>query len=89
MAKRKTLKKAVNMMCTDLLIELIGAQNSATGAAEQDVENIAESILLMRNDFVKRLSHVDKKQVKRFFNQMEEDLSTSTNDIIDQICHLI
>lgn len=76
-------------MSTDLLIELLGAEQSGTGVQKQDVENIAQSILLMRNDFVNRLSHIDKRQVKAFFKQMEEDLNTSTNEIIDQICHLI
>jgi hypothetical protein len=89
MAKKRELKKAINLMSTDLLIELLGAEQSGTGVQKQDVENIAQSILLMRNDFVNRLSHIDKRQVKAFFKQMEEDLNTSTNEIIDQICHLI
>ena len=42
----------------------------------------------MQNDFVSRLSHVDKKQVRRFFSQLKEDLSVSTNEIIDNIYHL-
>lgn len=89
MAKKRELKKAINLMSTDLLIELLGAEQSGTGVQKQDVENIAQSILLMRNEFVNRLSHIDKRQVKAFFKQMEEDLNTSTNEIIDQICHLI
>lgn len=89
MAKKRDLKKAINLMSTDLLIELLGAEQSGTGVQKQDVENIAQSILMMRNDFVNRLSHIDKRQVKAFFKQMEEDLNTSTNEIIDQICHLI
>ena len=89
MAKKKNLKKAINLMATDLLIELLGAEQAATGAQQQDIENIAQSILLMRNDFVNRLSHIDKRQVKAFFSQLEEDLTSSTNEIIDQICQLI
>lgn len=88
MAKKRQLKKAINLMSTDLLIELLGAEQAATGATKQDVENIAQSILAMRNDFIKRLSHIDKTQVRKFFAQMEDDLNASTNEIVDQICHL-
>ncbi|MBQ9286484.1 MAG: hypothetical protein IJ209_09450 [Bacteroidaceae bacterium] len=88
MASKKQLKKAINLMCTDLLIELLGAEQTATGATKQDVENIAQSIFAMRGDFVTRLSHIDKTQVRKFFNQLEDDLNASTNEIIDQICHL-
>ncbi len=89
MANKKDLKKAINLMCTDLLIELLGAEQASPTAAKQDIENIAQSILLMRNDFVNRLSHVDKRQVRQFFTQLDEDLTASTNDIVDQICHLV
>lgn len=89
MAKKRELKKAINLMSTDLLIELLGAEQAAPGVQPEDVQNIAQSILLMRNDFVNRLSHIDKRQVKAFFRQMEEDLNASTNEIVDQICQLI
>ena len=89
MAKKRELKKAINLMSTDLLIELLGAEQAAPGVQQEDVQNIAQSILLMRNDFVNRLSHIDKRQVKAFFRQMEEDLNASTNEIVDQICQLI
>ena len=89
MASKKDLKKAINLMCTDLLIELLGAEEAAHQAHKQDVENIAQNILVMRNDFVCRLSHIDKRQVRKFFNQLEEDLTATTNDIVDQICHLV
>ena len=55
---------------------------------DADVENIAMSILLMQNDFVNRLSHVDKRQVRRFFAQLQDDLEVSKNELIDQIYHL-
>ncbi len=89
MANKKDVKQAINLMCTDLLIELLGAEQASPAAAKQDIENIAQNILLMRKDFVSRLSHVDKRQVRTFFTQFEEDLTACTNDIVDQICHLV
>ena len=88
MAKRRELKKAINMISDELLVELLGVGQMHKNVPVGDLENIAQSILLMQNDFVSRLSHVDKKQVRRFFSQLKEDLSVSTNEIIDNIYHL-
>jgi len=89
MAKRRDLKKAINTMCSDLLIELLAAQQSNPNIPKEDITNIAESILLMQDDFTSRLNHVDKQQVDRFFDQIEEDLIVSTNEIVDHICQLL
>ncbi len=89
MAKRRTLKKAINEVGADLLIELLAIQQTNKKIPRADIENIAQSIVLMQADFISRLSHVDKHQVKRFFAQMKDDLAVSTNEIIDHIYHLI
>ena len=88
MAKRRNLKKAVNEVCADLLRELLAYKQSNPGVPDSDVENTAQSIILMQDDFVARLSHVDKHQVKRFFAQLQDDLTVSTNEIIDHIYQL-
>ncbi len=88
MAKRRILKKAVNGVCADLLQELLAYKQNNPSIPDADVENTAQSIILMQNDFVARLSHVDKHQVKRFFDQLQDDLAVSTNEIIDHIYHL-
>lgn len=88
MAKRRNLKKSINMVCADLLMECLAVKQNHPGIKDADVENIARSIVVMQDDFLSRLSHVDKRQVTRFFNQLEDDLAVSTNEIIDQIYHL-
>ena len=88
MSKRKTLKKAINEVSADLLVELLAVKGGNPQVSVADVENVASSILLMQEDFINRLSHVDKRQVKRFFKQLEDDLAVSTNEIIDHIFHL-
>ena len=88
MAKRRQLKKAINMMGADLLMECLSVKQTHPSIKEEDVENIALSIISMNEDFVSRLSHVDKRQVRRFFQQLKEDLAVCTNEIIDHIYHL-
>ena len=88
MAKRRTLKKVINLMSEELLTELVAVGQTQKHVPVEDLENIAQSILLMQEDFISRLSHVDKTQVTRFFQQLKDDLSVSTNEIIDHIYHL-
>ncbi|MBQ7494193.1 MAG: hypothetical protein IJT75_00270 [Bacteroidaceae bacterium] len=88
MSKRRTLKKAINEISADLLVELLAVKQNTPSIPDADVENVVSSILLMQEDFVNRLSHVDKRQVKRFFKQLEDDLAVSTNEIIDHIFQL-
>jgi len=88
MANRRKLKKIVNMVTADLLMECMAVKQANPHIANADVENIVGSILLMQEDFVSRLSHVDRHQVRRFFRQLEDDMAVSTNEIIDNIFHL-
>ena len=89
MAKRRELKKAINLVSADLLIECLAVKQTNPNIKDEDVENIAQSILLMQEDFISRLSHVDRRQTGRFFAQLRDDLTVSTNEIIDHTYHLI
>ena len=87
MATRRQLKKALHEVAAELMIECVAAKHSKN-LQLADVENIAKSILLLQDDYIARLSHVDKHQVKRFFTQWHDDLAVTTNEIIDAIYHL-
>lgn len=88
MANRRKLKKAIYLMGADLLVECMAVKQHHPNIPEADIENIVNSILLMQEDFINRLSHVDKHQVRRFFKQLEDDLAVGTNEIVDNIFHL-
>ncbi len=82
------MKKAVRRISEDLMVECLAVRQDNKDIPQADIENVAKSILLLQADFVNRLSHVDKRQVKRFFAQYTDDLATSTNEIVDSIFHL-
>ncbi len=87
--KRRHLKKQISFVCADLLAECLAVQQAHPNIPQADLENVVGSILLMEDDFISRISHVDKRQVKPFFTQLEDDLSVCTNQIIDHIFHLV
>ena len=88
MAKRRILKKRIKDISEALLVECMAVKQNHPTVQDTDLENIVKSILMMHYDFTARLSHVDKRQVRRFFAQLKDDLSVSTNEIIDHIYHL-
>ncbi len=85
---RRRLKKNITTMAADLLTEVLAIQQHNPNIAASDIENIVASILLMEEDYISRLSHVDKHQVRTFFRQMHDSLAVSTNELVDQIFHL-
>lgn len=85
MAKRKELKKAIHLVCEELLVEAVAYGQIHPSVPAADLENIAQSIFMMQEDFVSRLSHVDKRQTGVFFRKLKEDLSVSTNELVDLI----
>ena len=88
MANRRNLKKAVRNISEDLMVECLAVRQDNPNIAQADIENIAKSILMMENEFVSRLSHVDKRQVKKFFQLFRDDINISTNEIVDTIFQL-
>ncbi|MCR5820473.1 MAG: hypothetical protein K6F94_05970 [Bacteroidaceae bacterium] len=88
MSKRRIFKKAINSLCEEMLIDCIAVAENAPHAAHEDVENIAESILMMNDEFIRRLSHVDKKNPRAYIRKLKEDLSAFALQIVDQIYHL-
>ena len=88
MAKRRLLKKQINNICEALIVECMAVEQNNPSIQKADIENLLKSILMMNCDFTSRLSHVDKHQTAKFFSQLKDDLSVSTNEIVDHLYHL-
>lgn len=57
MAKKRDLKQTINYVCSDLFAEGVAASLYGTANNEEAVNNLLSSIIVTRNDFVKRVSH--------------------------------
>ncbi|MBQ1908664.1 MAG: hypothetical protein II645_01600 [Bacteroidaceae bacterium] len=44
-----------------------------------------KNILMLQNDMICRLSHVEPGSQKLFFSKMKEELITRTDEIVEQI----
>ena len=89
MAKRKELTSVINNICTDLAAEVVAVSLYDSKPAEDNVLAIINNILNMRNDYVRRISHVEPgMKPKEYFNNLIEAFNNDTLEVIDQITNL-
>ena len=84
MASRKNLKKAVKLVCGDAFAVCISLEIDTKGNAK-DVNGLLVEILKIQNDFVARISHVEKDKAKLFFKKFREDFARSMGEIEQKI----
>lgn len=83
--KRRELKKTINYLCGELYAECVALLQYHKVSSFADIENIMHSILMMQNDLVCRLSHVEPGSTKLFFKKLRQDMISRTNDIVEQL----
>ena len=89
MAKRKELKRVINNICTDLAAEAVAVSLYESKPAEENVVAIINNILKMRNDYIRRVSHVEPgMKPKVYFNNLIEAFNNDTQEVIDHITNL-
>ena len=55
MAKRRTLKKNINYICSELFAECVALTHYKVDIKQEDVDNVMTRILLMHDEFVSRI----------------------------------
>lgn len=83
--KRREFKKTINFLCGELFAECVALLHYQKPASKEDVENVMKNILMLQNDMICRLSHVEPGSQKLFFSKMKEELITRTDEIVEQI----
>ena len=78
MAKRRTLKKNINYICSELFAECVALTHY----------NVMTRILLMHDEFVSRISHTEPGNVKGFYKKLRMDFNAQVSDIVSTISQL-
>ena len=85
MANRRTLKKNINGICSELFYECIALMHYNISVKKEDVDNVMTRILVMQYDFIRRISHTEPGNVKYYYKKLKEDFSAQVSDIIDSL----
>ena len=89
MAKRKDLKSIVSDTCADLVAEVVAISTYEVKANHDNVLNTISSILKVRNDYVKRISHPEPgMEPKAYFRKITDDFVAEVSEIADHISNL-
>ena len=90
MANKRQLKKTINMMAGDLLVECVVTKHINQEARQEDVDNVMVGILRMQDDFIRRVSHPEPGMpAKQYFKVLREELAMQTDAIVNQLYAIV
>ena len=85
MANKRILKRKINYVCSKLFSEVVAASYSIK-ADEENVKALLTSILVIHNDYICRISHVEPGMpASEFFKDLITKFNKQVSEIIDQI----
>ncbi len=85
MTNKRTLKKAINLICEELFAE--GVAIALYGPRPQkDVEALLFSIVKMQQNYISRVSHPEPgMSSKAYYKDLRENFSAQVGEISDQL----
>lgn len=85
MANKRILKRKINYVCSELFSEVVAASYSIK-ADDENVKALLSSILVIHNDYIRRVSHVEPgMSATEFFKDLITKFNKQVSEIIDQI----
>jgi len=89
MANKRNLKRAINLICDELLAECMAASLYRTKAHKDNADAILFSIVKMKDDFCSRISHQEPgMNANAYFKDIRDKFSAQVGEIVDQINNL-
>lgn len=88
MANKRSLKRNINYVCSELFSE-IAAVSYTTNANKDDIKALVMSVLVIHNDYVRRVSHLEPGLApKKFYKSLVDNFNKQASEIVDQIASL-
>lgn len=89
MAKKRDLKRNINYVCGDLFAEAMATALYGNKDNMEAADNLLSTIIIMRNDFVARISHPEPgMKAHKYYMTLIKDFNLQVSDIIDKIGNL-
>ena len=89
MANKRNLKRNINYVCSELFSEVVAASMYSSKATEEDVNALLASILVIQNDYVRRVSHQEPGlSPKLFYKDLVNNFNKQVSEIVDQVVNL-
>ena len=89
MANKRTLKRAINLICEELLAEAVAASLYGNDQHKGNADAVLYSIFRLRSNYVSRISHIEPGMKSRaYFKDLREKFAAEVDEIADQINNL-
>lgn len=89
MANKRDLKRTINYTCSDLFAECIATSLYSGKPAKDDVDALLKSILMVHNQFIRRVSHPEPgMEQKKYYQNLAKEFDKSVSEIVDQIANI-
>lgn len=86
MSSKRSLKRYINYVCSDLFAEALAAQLYGENKDRGQSDMVLTAVLRVHNDFIRRISHPEPgMSTKTYFKILKEDFSKHVNELADQI----
>lgn len=86
MAKRRTLKRNIEVICSELLAECIAISLYESKAKAEQVESLLYSIVKIESHYISRVSHIQPGlSAKAYFKDLVAKFTDDVNEIVDHI----
>lgn len=89
MANKRTLKRSINLITEELLIDYVAASLYGNEKHLDNAEALFFAIVRMQDDFVRRISHPEPGMPpKRYYKKLREQYASQVGELLDQINNL-
>lgn len=89
MSNKRKLKKQLNQLCEELLVDFIAASLYGNAPSRQELETIFLSISKLQKNYTSRICHPEPGMpASKYFKDLKEKLSKDAQEIVDHINNL-
>ncbi|MBQ3742178.1 MAG: hypothetical protein IJP74_05770 [Prevotella sp.] len=90
MANKRTLKRAINLICADLFAECVAASLYGPSKNKDNSDAVLFRIIKMQSNFVSRVGHPEPgMKASDYYRDLREKFNAEVDDIIININNLL
>lgn len=89
MANKRTLKKSINVVCSELFAECVAVSLYGNDDNKNNAEALLRSIAELEREYINRVSHPEPGMpANAYFNDLIEKFNIAASEIVDHIVNM-
>ena len=89
MTNKRTLKRAINLICEELLAEVVAASLYGNEQHKENADAVLYSIIRLKSNYVSRISHIEPgMKARAYFKDLREKFAAEVDEIAGHINNL-